>query len=343
MDLKSILNGFTLGEKQDSGVMSVIPLISNSGDATENMASFEDVKFLKTTNYGTMVFQNSSDKPFILPTGYSVITKQAAQDHGSTFAYLLKPNAHRSLDETCCIEQTQGGYVDGSGVNDFYLLPLYVRKKHFEQYVRSGRKNENEASIEGLSFSRLWPIISEFQNKLITEDVAHLVYFFNKFVDKLNQFNAEFETVKGQRGAIIMINNRIVGVEIAPTEEYWNVLWQRLIRDCYGSEVVRLTTLDLIKEFNKSQSNSLDLDSCKTIEEIEAAIKSHTNRYQEEIGGQLNLLLDQDIQLIPYNHSSIKENQHGDFAHHVFKVKNEKIYGEVYTEGENTVYASILL
>lgn len=343
MDLKTLLNGFRLGEKQDAGVMSVIPLLAP--DATDNLAAFSDVEFTGTTNYGTMVFKNKSDKPFILPSGYSVITKQAAQDHGSTFAYLLEPDSTRYLSETCCIESSQGGYINGKEVKDFYLLPLYVRKQHFEQNVREGRGKAVELASYDSNFSRLWPIISEFQKGLITDSrshQSHLVYFFNKFVDRLNEFNAEFETVKGQRGAVILLNDRVVGIEIAPTEAYWKVLWQRLIRDCYGSEVVRLTMNNLIKEFKRQQEQQLALDGCRSIEAIEEAIANHTTRYQTEIGGQLRSLLEKELVALPKTDWATRDNNHSGFAHHVFKVKGEKTYGELYTEGEKTVYASVL-
>lgn len=343
MNINTLLNGFKLGEKQDAGVMSVIPLLAP--DATENLANFEDVQFQGTSNYGTMIFKNNSEKPFILPTGYSVITKQAAQDHGSTFAYLLEPNSIRYLDNTCCIESTQGGYIDGEEVKDFYLLPLFVRKQHFEQNVKEGSRKGREIEAQDTSFARLWPIISDFQKGLLNDkqsSKSHLVYFFNKFVDRLNEFNAEFETVKGQRGAVILLNDKVVGIEIAPTEAYWNVLWQRLIRDCYGSEVVRLTMNNLTKEFTKQQEKALSLTDCDSIEAIEAAIENHTSRYQTEIGSQLDSLVDKEFVTMANSDRAITKNHYGDFTHHVFKVKGEKTYGELYTEGERTVYASVL-
>lgn len=341
MNLNHLLKDFTLGEKQESGVMSVVPLLSKEGDATDKMASFSDLEFVGTNGYGNMVFNNHSDKPFIIPTGYSVITKQLAQDHGATFAHLLKPNEHRDIGITCCIEQTQGGYIDGKGVQDFYLLPLYVRKKHFERYGRGLERAE--LNTYRLDFSRLWPIISEFQNQLVQKSEAHLVYFFNKFVDQLNQFNAEFEVVKGQRGAIILINNRIVGIEIAPTEAYWKVVWKRLIRDCYGSEVVRLTTLNLVKEFEEASKRELNLQNCTSIEDIEAALESYKDSYQEEISRNIGGFLEKEFSFLPASHDLVRSNSHNSLVYHVGKAKGQDSYAELYTEGEKVVYASILL
>ena len=132
------LSQFKIGRKQQAGVMSVYPLLAD--DVATPLADFEDVKFIGTSDYGTMVFENKSELPFIIPTGYSVITKQLAQDHALPFASLLAPNTVRSIDEACCIQQTQGGYIDGSKVKEFSILPLYIRKKHFEEFCNRKRK-----------------------------------------------------------------------------------------------------------------------------------------------------------------------------------------------------------
>lgn len=342
MNLKKILDGFAFGEKQEVGVMSVIPLLDK--DATNSLASFEDVEFLKTTDYGNMVFKNNTDKPFIIPTGYSVITPQAAQDHGLTSAHLLQPQEYRDIDGACCIEQTQGGYIDGRSVKDFHLLPLYVRKNHFNRNMRV-RGNDSTQHLHMMDdcFSRLWPIISEFQSNLVQKNEAHIVYFFNKFVDKLNQFNAEFEVVEGQRGAIIMLNNEIVGIEVAPTQEYWNVIWHKLIRDCYGSEVVRLTMSNLIKEFKEHHDSSLSLEEAATIEDIRSKLEDYQQKEQQKVMEALEELLHLDVILANNDQSFVKSNEYNNIKYHMFKVKNKKTYGEVYTEEDKVIYASVVL
>ena len=73
------LNDLTLGTVQKSGPMTVVPLLGK--DATDTLASFSEVSFERVATYGDMVFKNESEKPFILPAGYAIMTKQAAQDH----------------------------------------------------------------------------------------------------------------------------------------------------------------------------------------------------------------------------------------------------------------------
>lgn len=333
------LSEFQIGRKQQSGVMSVYPLIAEDVDTP--LANFDDVKFNGTSNYGTMVFANTSEHPFIIPTGYSIITKQLAQDHALPFASLLAPNSARYIDEACCIQQTQGGYINGSKVKEFSILPLFIRKKHLEGYV-VGKGKQKNLEIGDLSFHRLWGYISDFQSDLVKRNEGNLVLFFNKFMDKLTRFNAEFEVVDGQRGAIIMLNDKIVGIEVAPTHVYWKTVWNSLIRDCYGSEVIRLTMQNLIEEFKTSQKLDLDISDCKSIEEIQKAIDDFYQNDSKAIEAKLKDLENLEVIEVPKSHRVIKENSHGDISYHIVKATNAKIYGEVYCDKDRMIYCSLL-
>lgn len=343
MNLKNILKDLNFGRKQEIGAMSVIPLIGE--DSTDKLANFDQVNFCGTDGYGTMVFKNNADKPFIVPTGYSIVTTQEAQDHALTFATLLKPEEHKNVGNACCIQQTQCGYIDGTKVKDFKILPLYIRKKHFEKYIpfkklKGSEKYRSDYSIR--DFSRLWPLISDFQKELVKSNEGNLILFFNKFMDQLSQFNAEFEIVPEQRGAIIMLNGKIVGIEIAPTHDYWKTVWNSLIRDCYGAEVIRLTTLNLIKEFKDSQELSLSLEDCNTIDEIEAKLSAYNEENQQKDMNTLYEILENDTVDIQDDNSLIKDNSFDDLNYNLFKVADKPIYGEAYTIDDKVIYASIL-
>lgn len=332
------LSQFKIGRKQQAGIMSVYPLLAD--DVATPLASFKDIKFRGTVAYGCMSFENNSEFPFIIPTGYAIITKQRAQDHALPFASLLPPNSIRSIFKACCIQQTQPGYIDGSKVTEFSILPLYIRKKHFEAYVKGEQRiNINTRSLD---FNRLWPYISEFQQDLVKKGEANLVYFFNKFMDKLLRFNAEFEVVDGQRGAIIMLNDKIVGIEVAPTHEYWKTVWNSLIRDCYGSEVVRLTMLNLIEEFKTSQELDMDISNCKSIEEIKKAIEAFYQEDSKRLADKIKDLTSMEIAEVPATNKLIKENSYENITYHIIKVKDSSIYGEMYYDGDTMIYCSLL-
>ncbi|WP_206737676.1 hypothetical protein, partial [Klebsiella pneumoniae] len=100
-----------------------------------------------------------------IPTGYSIITKQLAQDHALPFASLLEPNSRKEIEVACCIQKTQCGFIDGKRLKEeFSILPLYIRKQHFKKTIFPNGKIP--VAIDD-DFSRLWEHISNFQRNLI--------------------------------------------------------------------------------------------------------------------------------------------------------------------------------
>ncbi|WP_336770404.1 ARPP-1 family domain-containing protein [Bacillus bombysepticus] len=306
------LQGLQYGTPQTVGIMTVIPLIGE--DVSTPLGSIEDIQFVGTSNYGTMEFTNSSKLPVIIPNGYTVLTKQSAQDHSLPFAVVSKPGFNRYTN-ACCVEQTQPGMIDGEKVKGFNLLPLSIRKEHFKQYIY-GQK-VNSYGVRSIEFSRLWDVISSFQSKLVGKHEAHLVYFFTKFVDELNRFNAEFEVVEKQRGAIIMLLDHVVGIEVLPSHKDWQAVWHKLIRDSYGSEIVRLTQLNLVKTFESKQQNTMDLSMCNSLEQIEAKLLEKEKQKIETASSQVSKI---------FNNKQLKHSHY-----ETLKMEKEPIQGIQYS------------
>lgn len=324
--MKIDLSRFTIGEKQTSGVMSIYPILGE--DAKFSLASFNDISFDGTCDYGTMVFSNKSENPFIIPSGYAIVTKQEAQDHGLPNAEYLDGDCRkRKIYSACCIQETQCGYITPVSAKDFRYLPLDIRKSYLkdEIYNRDTYK----------SFSRLWEYIYSFQQSLVNKSDSNLVFFFDKYMKKLASFNAEFENVEGQIGAIILLNNEIVGIEIAPSKEYWSFIWKSLIRDCYGAEVIRRIEKDMVSTFKDSLENIEDFSSCENLNDIISYLDSF-NKQQLEKG--LKIL--SDIGDISFSYNSNKEFK--DKLNYC-KIYDENIVGEVFNSEDNElVYLSLL-
>ncbi|GAB6440876.1 hypothetical protein bcgnr5372_64950 [Bacillus luti] len=332
------LQGLQYGTPQTVGIMTVIPLIGE--DVSTPLGSIGDIQFTGTSNYGTMEFNNSSKLPVIIPNGYTVLTKQSAQDHSLPFAVISKPGFNRYTN-ACCVEQTQPGMIDGEKVKGFNLLPLSIRKEHFKQYIY-GQK-VNSYGVRSMEFSRLWDVITSFQYKLVGKDEAHLVYFFTKFVDELNRFNAEFEVVENQRGAIIMLQDRVVGIEVLPSQKDWQLVWHKLIRDSYGAEIVRLTHLNLVKTFESKQQNTMDLSKCNSVVDIEEALLGIAKEMVETASSQVNKIF--NTKQLKHSHYEIlkmeKEPVHG-IQYSLSSCDDASFFFEEYHTDKETLYLSVL-
>lgn len=229
-------DGINIGKVQIVDEMSVVPLI---GKNRNSIAEPSYLQFQKTSNYGSMVFKNTdTNKPAIVPT-HIMIRGVGAQDHAMSGSGIVAPLKSKTFISACCIEESQGGYLNNSN-NDEDILPIELRKC----LLNIGKRSEQ-------AYNKLWSDIRDWMKGIcaIKGHRAHLRDFYdNKNIKKsLEEFAAEFEPVDGQIGAVILFGGVPVGLEIMPTENHWNTYWKHLIRGCYGAELIRLKDLGKIK------------------------------------------------------------------------------------------------
>jgi hypothetical protein len=226
------------GVIQSVDEMTVVPLISKDlGEVAEPLS----LKFKKTNNYGSMLYQNTDkERSAIIPNNI-MVRGLSAQDHAMAGSGVVLADKTKTFNNACCIESSQGGYLGEEG-NDYDILPIELRKKLIPLKVR----NEQ-------SYDKLWGDISEWMSGTGVNEGrmrnAHLRYYYDnpQIKESLENFSAAFEPVDGQIGAIILFEDSIVGIEIMPTVSHWESYWKLLIRGCYGAELLRQKKLGIIK------------------------------------------------------------------------------------------------
>jgi hypothetical protein len=223
LTVEEILAGTGMGSMQSVGQMQVIPVL---GDDDDSLAP-PDLT-VSTSNYGTVELRNDEDRPTVVPTGAGWVTRQMAQDHAVGGASFISAKGSRKIDTAMCIQQSQGGLIRGSK-GEMLVLPLALRAKALS--VRNKR-----------GYDKLWTSITDFNKSLGVDSGyggGHLEYFLKAFKKELDEFVAEFEIVPRQVGAIVLVGGAVVGVERAPSAAFWEVVWEPLIRVCYGSLAIK--------------------------------------------------------------------------------------------------------
>lgn len=220
MQLKNYLQGFEPKQPQIALNMAVIPLV-NSQIVYEGIAGAENIRLAHDTTYDSLHLEPIEDKPTIVPNGFTYITQEKAQDRAVAAASVFN-KTHKV--RAYCVQSSQGGHMRSSGATKrtVRLLPLAIR-----QYAHQIKPQQG-------GYSSLWGKLREM-NRQAGVDGDYLVSFFDKFAQELNEFTAQFEPIPNQRGAITIINNRVVGVDILPSPRSYLAIWENLIRDCYGS------------------------------------------------------------------------------------------------------------
>lgn len=225
ISIDDVLFGVGHGRSQSVGNMEVIPLIDEENVQDNTFASPDEIE-IGTQSYGTVDLRNPSSSPTIVPPGAAWVVKQAAQDHAIGSGAFMGGKSSRSINTAMCIQSNQGGGIT-RGVHDLLILPAQLRSKALALRNKRG-------------YEKLWSSIGQFNAGYGLSNTQALEYFLSNFGKQLDRFVAEFEIVPNQIGAIVLINGQLVGVEMAPSVDFWNALWTPLIRLCYGSLSIRM-------------------------------------------------------------------------------------------------------
>jgi hypothetical protein len=203
--------------------MQVIPLLGE--DDTSFAPPVVDVG---TRAYGSVELRNHADLPTLVPHGTGWVVPQKAQDHALAGGVLLAASGHEVVDTAVCIQPGQCGTIAVSR-HEMVVLPAALRVKALAKRADTG-------------FSRLWEDIAAFNSSFGIGGAGQVAQFLRHFARELGAFVAEFETIPGQVGAIVLVAGGLAGVERAPSSAYWQLIWEPLVRGCYGSVALRAAT-----------------------------------------------------------------------------------------------------
>jgi len=255
IEIGDLLNGYTIDKDniQSVGNMTVLPIVSDH--EFTNVADQNEVTLKNDPEYGRLTFQNVSGEIGIALQGWTLINDQPAQDRTIPFAHLIKTKGNKTIPANC-VQPSQSGHFDVRKLDhsSFMMLAPSLRKLAYD-------KNSNYK--DGNDYSPMWGGLEKWISK---NGVNGLQTFYSQYEDKLNEFIAQFEPVKNQLGAIVLINDKIVAVDIVPKYETWKQTWRAFIRDSYGAEAVRA-----IENGNAEiHTPLLKIEDVETLEDLEA-------------------------------------------------------------------------
>jgi hypothetical protein len=278
--VRDLLHGCEVGRLQSVGSMQVVPLVSERHD--DRFVAPAGAARVSTSGYGNLVFNNDADQPLLVPAGATYIVEQAAQNHALPHAGCVKARAVKRYETAVCVQQGQGGYIR-EGRHPMMLLPCPLRAR-----AHAVRRQVN--------FGRLWPAIAEFNRRAGLPDHGfrgHLEFFFQKFKDDLDTFVAQFEPVDNQVGAVVLIGDRVAGVERTPGPGYFRSVWRPLIRECYGS----LAVLEAARRAAPVPPRTrVPLRRAASVADLRAALKEAEAEESRRVRTLLDGVLDVDLE-----------------------------------------------
>lgn len=309
MKLQEMLRGFTAFQPQVSGNMAIVPLASQ--EALEEVRALDNISLSQDNDYSLLTMRTNEPSVTIMPMGTVYITKENAQDRVVPSAHVMKGEKQMKV---FCVQSSQSGH----------MRPGQEDQREIRLLPRSLRRSTYAKRHEG-SYSHIWDDLAKY-NAQVGVRGNFIISFYQKYQSQLEQFVAEFETIKDQRGCLIFINNTLAGIEIMPNSGAFESFWEPLVRDCYGSEAIRLhgEAKPLEASLMKDVDNLVDLPAA--VEDCEKAEKEWAKAVIES-------LFNEDV------NSTREENLEG---YELLSVDTPAYEGQVVMKEGMTVYLSLL-
>jgi hypothetical protein len=314
--LAEVLHGTQPGRIQSVGYMEVIPLVSDLSD-DRFVSPAQAGARVGTPDYGSLGFENPGDAVLIVPCHTGYVVKQAAQDHAMAHTGIVGSRVRRRFDTAMCVQSTQGGLI-ASGNYEMVILPFALREPALS--VRTTR-----------SYSKLWNAIGVFNTQMGIQGASHLDFFLKRFRRELDEFVAEFECVPGQIGAVVLVDDQVVGIERAPSHAYWESVWPCLIRECYGSLAIQVGRSK--GEARPPRSRTPLPEEIPSLEALAEAVEELAAEEDRRTREAVRELIDESLTL------TSDETVAG---LHLDTVAPGRFVGQVVRDGERVVYATVL-
>ena len=313
LTLRQLLAGYTVGETQSAGIMRVVPLLADREYA--QVGDMADIYLKRDEAYETFLMASKSDSISVIPHGLMYVVAEKAQDRAIPSAHLIAKEKRINVN---CLQPSQGGYMAASNrEREWGILPRSLKE--------SAWSHKHEARYDAL-----WGDIERFLQGAGLRG-REIVQFFKQYKDELETFVAQFEPVRNQLGAIFILNNVVVGVEIVPTYKYWSQMWRPLVRDCYGSEAVVATKKGYARTIFRPM---LKVDEVNSFEDIEKAVDDLLAEEKAFTNEVISDILDEDMNV---EQDQILE----DFT--LYNLMSGNLMGQRVMHGpERTVYLSLI-
>lgn len=297
-----------LGAPQQAGALTMVPVFGPEYPGIVPPRS--GLKLSKVIGYGQVELHNGApDGVAIVPLHVGYI-QDAAQNHALCRSALLAAGEKQVFNDACCVQESQGGYLAEKD-QWFFVLPVELRA--------GALKKRN---VEG--YSKLWDEIGELNRRYGLPRRGHLEQILSRKRAVLTQFQNRLEPLPGQVGALFMLGDRFAGLEIAPDPRYFAEVWMPLVCFAYGVSAWRR------EPPRPAAAEPYALEGGGTAG-LRAALEHDRARRLRQIAGGL----------APAAGPVRLQGEESLLGLRLFTVTGEHLAGQVVTDGDRLVYASL--
>jgi hypothetical protein len=311
------LTAARFGALQRSGPMAVLPILDDTPPTRAFAPPLSSLKLANVKGYGKVEMENRPGAGVAIVPLHIGYVQDQAQNHALCRAGFLGDGQKALFDDACCVQQAQGGYIKGGDEQQwFFVLPLRLRAQALK--------------LRGVvGCGKLWGDIASLNTRYDLPKHGHLEHLICRQRAHLTQYASRFERLPQQRGALFFIRDRFVGLEVAPTPQYFAEVWPALVCFCYGAEALyfeRASTPPLLPPTTPAPLTASDLSGLR-----DALIKRRADAQAQAL----------DL-LQPLRDAAFAVKQETSFLDlSLFTLDSDRFAGQVARDGDRMVYASI--
>lgn len=317
------LADYYCGHPQSSGALSVIPLFARKSAGANLLGPQSGLRLSKVNGYGNLELSNpATDGIAIVPLHIGYI-QDRAQNHAACRSAFIGPGQKLMFTDACCVQQSQGGYLAESN-QWFFILPLQLREQ-----ALSLRRQSNHG--------KLWTAIAALNAQFALANRGHLELILSKQRAYLTQFQSRFECLPDQVGALFLINDKLVGIEIAPNHTYFREVWMALVCFCYGVAAAHHERNDRL--INCTPETAIQPDTTKSplvvprdLDGLGKLLEKARSRRMQSIAAGLESM--------PLEVFSFNEEERF-LKYSLQTVESSNYCGQIASSGDSLIYASV--
>ncbi|MEV5411226.1 DUF6569 family protein [Thermopolyspora sp. NPDC052614] len=311
------LTGYRVGTPQCAGELTMVPVWGPEHRGFVPPRS--GLKLNRVVGYGKVEMHNgASEGVAIVPLHIGYI-QDAAQNHALCSAALLAAGQTRLFDDACCVQSGQGGFLEGRD-QWFFVLPVELRLRALE--LRKRR-----------DYSKLWPDISDLNRRYGLPSRGHLEQILSRERATLTQFRSRLELLPGQLGALFFVGGSFVGLELAPDPVYFAEMWMALVCFAYGVAAWQAETKrDAQRQAEAGQVARAEPYEADGPAELRAELARDRAARMDEIASWM---------AVPASGTWTVQEEERYLDLRLSTVTGDHVAGQVVTDGERLVYASL--
>jgi len=218
---------YCAGLPQRSGTMTVVPVFGP--ERTDIALPSVGAALSRVRTYGSVDLTNSDRQKIGIAPLHMGFIQKGAQNHALCRSLLLGPGETVPLDDACCVQAAQGGYLAGGEQRWFFVLPLALRSRALQLRHQKG-------------YNKLWTDIAVYNRTMGLDARGHLEQILTRKRAYLTQYQSRFEREESQIGALFFLEERLAGIELAPSAEYFREIWMPLVCFGYGVAAMQIET-----------------------------------------------------------------------------------------------------